>query len=105
MALGRRSEERQEELLVPHDRLPRSAGHVFYRKLNQLLAEADFDPCVETAVRAALRRAARRAGRRFRRASTSACCWSATSRGSAPSGASPGGAATACRCGSFWACR
>jgi transposase len=47
MALGRRSAERQEELFVPHEQLPRSEGHVFYRKLNELLAEAEFDRFVE----------------------------------------------------------
>lgn len=47
MALGRRSESRQEELFVPHDRLPRSEGHAFYRQLNRLLAEAGFDRYVE----------------------------------------------------------
>jgi transposase len=47
MALGRRSEERQEELFVPHERLPRSEGHAFYRLLNRLLAEAQFDRYVE----------------------------------------------------------
>jgi transposase len=31
--------------------LPRSPGHVFYRKLNQLLAEADFDRIVEEGCR------------------------------------------------------
>jgi transposase len=48
MALGRRSGERQEELFVPHDQLPRSEGHVFYRKLNELLAAAEFDRFIET---------------------------------------------------------
>ena len=47
MALGRRAEQRQEELFVPHDRLPRSEGHAFYRRLNKLLAEAGFDRYVE----------------------------------------------------------
>ncbi len=47
MALGRRKEARQEELFVPHDRLPRSEGHAFYRQLNKLLAEAGFDRFVE----------------------------------------------------------
>ena len=47
MALGRRKDERQEELFVPHDRLPRSEGHAFYRQLNKLLAEAGFDRFVE----------------------------------------------------------
>jgi len=47
MALGRRSQERQEELFVPHAQLPRSEGHVFYRKLNELLAAAEFDRFIE----------------------------------------------------------
>ena len=47
MALGRRSESRQEELFVSHDRLPRSEGHAFYRQLNRLLAAAGFDRYVE----------------------------------------------------------
>ena len=47
MALGRRAGERQEELFVMADRLPRSPGHVFYRKLNGLLAGAGFDAWVE----------------------------------------------------------
>lgn len=52
MALGRRRAERQEELFVPQDRLPRSEGHVFYRRLNELLAEAGCDPFVEDLCRA-----------------------------------------------------
>jgi transposase len=32
---------------VPTDALPRSPGHVFYKKLNELLAKAGFDPWVE----------------------------------------------------------
>jgi transposase len=47
MALGKRETERQDELFIRHDQLPKSAGHVFYVKLNQLLAEADFDPWIE----------------------------------------------------------
>lgn len=48
MAMGRRDTERQEELFVAHDRLPKSVGHVFYLQLNRLLKEADFDGWVET---------------------------------------------------------
>ena len=40
MALGRRSEERQAEFWVATRDLPVSVGHVFYEKLNDLLAEA-----------------------------------------------------------------
>jgi transposase len=47
MALGRRVEERQQEMWIASAELPKSEGHVFYRKLNQLLAEAGFDRFVE----------------------------------------------------------
>ena len=47
MALGKRKTEQQQELFVPADQLPRSPGHVFYRKLNDLLAEAAFDAWLE----------------------------------------------------------
>jgi len=47
MALGRRGEERQQEMWIASAELPKSEGHVFYRKLNQLLAEAGFDRFVE----------------------------------------------------------
>jgi len=47
MALGRRETERQEDLFLTADQLPRSPGHVFYQKLNRLLAEAGFDRWVE----------------------------------------------------------
>ncbi len=47
MSMGKREAERQDELFVPHYQLPTSPGHVFYQKLNQLLAEAGFDRWVE----------------------------------------------------------
>ena len=47
MALGKRETERQEDLFVLADRLPRSPGHVFYQKLNRLLVEAGFDAWVQ----------------------------------------------------------
>ncbi len=46
MAMGKRSDE-QQEMWVATMSLPKSQGHVFYRKLNQLLAEAGFDRWVE----------------------------------------------------------
>ena len=46
MAMGRRK-PRQESLFIPADRLSSSAGHPFYQKLNDLLAEADFDRWIE----------------------------------------------------------
>jgi hypothetical protein len=47
MAMGKRGTERQQDLFVMHDKLPKSPGHVFYIKLNRLLAEAEFDAWVE----------------------------------------------------------
>jgi transposase len=46
MALGKRKTEQQGLWVVTTD-LPKSPGHPFYLKLNQLLAEADFDPWIE----------------------------------------------------------
>jgi len=46
MALGKRREE-QQEMWVATTSLPKSVGHIFYRKLNRLLAEADFDHAAE----------------------------------------------------------
>ncbi|GIW79463.1 MAG: DDE transposase [Gemmatales bacterium] len=46
MALGKRKREQQEMWVATTD-LPKSPGHPFYRKLNQLLAEAGFDDWVE----------------------------------------------------------
>jgi transposase len=46
MALGKRREE-QQEMWVATTSLPKSIGHIFYRKLNRLLAEAHFDRTVE----------------------------------------------------------
>lgn len=46
MALGRRK-DRQQEFWVATQSLPKSPGHPFYVKLNELLGEADFDLWVE----------------------------------------------------------
>jgi transposase len=46
MALGRRKQERQEMWVATTD-LPKSPGHPFYRRLNELLAEAGFDRWIE----------------------------------------------------------
>ena len=46
MSMGKRK-QRQEALFILADDLPKSAGHPFYVKLNQLLAEAKFDRWVE----------------------------------------------------------
>ncbi len=49
MAMGKRIKERREqtEFWVAHTELPRTAGHPFYERLNQLLAERGFDEFVE----------------------------------------------------------
>ena len=46
MALGKRRSQ-QQEMWVATTSLPKSEGHVFYRKLNEILAEAGFDRWVE----------------------------------------------------------
>lgn len=48
MALGRRKELQQGELFIAAHHLPSSDGHVFYSKLNGLLAEAGFDAWIES---------------------------------------------------------
>jgi transposase len=50
MALGKRKDERQEMWVATTD-LPKSQGHVFYQKLNRVLAEAEFDSWVENLCR------------------------------------------------------
>ena len=46
MAMGKRR-QRQEALFITTEGLPKSAGHPFYRKLNELLADAKFDDWIE----------------------------------------------------------
>jgi transposase len=46
MALGKRKREQQGMWVATTD-LPKSPGHPFYRKLNQLLADAKFDEWIE----------------------------------------------------------
>jgi transposase len=46
MAMGKRK-QRQESLFIMADNLPQSDGHPFYKKLNSLLAETDFDRWIE----------------------------------------------------------
>jgi transposase len=45
--MGRRPTEQQADLWIPTSALPESPGHVFYEKLNHLLAESQFDRYVE----------------------------------------------------------
>src|SRR5512144_2286962 len=48
MALGRQS-DRQGELMVTWQEMPRSPGHIFYDRLQAVLIEAGFDAFAETA--------------------------------------------------------
>ena len=47
MSMGRRPTEQQPDLWIPTTDLPQAPGHIFYEKLNHLLAEASFDRHVE----------------------------------------------------------
>lgn len=47
MAMGKWRRESQEAMFIAADRLPKSGGHPFYAKLNELLAEAGFDAWIE----------------------------------------------------------
>ena len=49
--MGHRKQQRQDDFWIAVHDLPRSEGHVFYRKLNRLLREAGFDQHVETLCR------------------------------------------------------
>jgi len=46
MAMGRRKEERQESLFIMAGAL-QAPRHVFYERLNRILAQHGFDACVE----------------------------------------------------------
>src|SRR3954447_938930 len=47
MAMGRQT-DRQGDLIVTWSEMPRSPGHAFYDRLQQVLLEAEFDSFVET---------------------------------------------------------
>src|ERR671928_158468 len=51
MAMGRQT-DRQGDLIMAWSELPRSPGHVFYDRLQQVLVDAGFDRFVETTCRA-----------------------------------------------------
>lgn len=48
MALGKRQGEKQQELFVPTTHVPKSPGHPFYKRVNELLKESGFDQWAET---------------------------------------------------------
>jgi transposase len=47
MAMGKRKSHDQQNLFIPTAKLPQSAAHPFYAKLNEVLAGWKFDPFVE----------------------------------------------------------
>lgn len=49
MAMGRRKRHRQQTMWLTTEQLPRTAGHVFYDRVNKILAEHSFDDFVEKA--------------------------------------------------------
>jgi transposase len=51
MSMGRRQTHRQAEMWIATTDLAQAPGHVFYDKLNELLAAADFDPFAEALCR------------------------------------------------------
>jgi transposase len=51
MSMGRRQQQRQADLWIATTDLAQAPGHVFYDKLNQLLAAADFDRFAESLCR------------------------------------------------------
>jgi hypothetical protein len=72
MGMGKRKPV-QEALFVSHDNLPRSAGHPFYAKLNELLEEAGFDRCWKNSVPGITSKRRNGASRAYRRVSVFAC--------------------------------
>ncbi|WP_231934575.1 transposase [Botrimarina colliarenosi] len=49
MGMGKRRRKSQEELFVASGELAKSPGHAFYKRLNKLLTECDFDAAIERA--------------------------------------------------------
>jgi hypothetical protein len=47
MSLGKRDREKQDSIWIPYNKAPRSPGHPFYEKLNELLEKDGFDGWVE----------------------------------------------------------
>ena len=52
----RSSGSSRKQLWIAHSELPRTVGHPFYERLNELLEERKFDEFVEVSVRAFMRR-------------------------------------------------
>src|SRR5215471_19001173 len=93
MAMGTRR-ERQEEFWIPTCTLARPDSHPFYQRLEQLLAEHDFDRFVEGRCRRFY--AAGWGGQAWHRESIFGCCWWVTSKAWIVNGAWRGERGTRC---------
>ena len=91
--------EHGRRVLVATQQLPTSPGHVFYEKLNELLAEGSSYTWIEELCESYY---AKRGRPGFLPACTFGCCWPGTSKVSARSGALRGGAAIPRRYASSW---
>src|SRR5690349_24035681 len=78
MAMGRQG-DRQGALMVMWSEMPRSPGHVFYDRLQEVLVGAGFDGFVEEACRTYY--ACTMGAPSVPPVGTCACTWSGTSRG------------------------
>jgi hypothetical protein len=85
MAMGRRKDVQGELLIYPAE-LPDGGGHVFYEKLNQVLARYELTARLKHSVSSTIPIRSEAAGLRFLRASTSACASSVmhTAAGNVP---------------------
>ena len=102
MAMGRQG-ARQGELMVMWSEMPRSPGHVFYDRLQEVLLGAALDGFVEEACRAYYAKTMGAPSVPPGRYST--CTWSGISRGSTASAGSSGAARNHSRCASSSAWR
>jgi len=103
MALGKRKPV-QQPLFVATSAL-NVLSHPFYQAVNQVIDAHHFTASWSNSAPASTTMAAAGGGPGWRRASTSAACWSGTSTGSTPSAALTGAATTASGSSRFGACR
>src|SRR3979409_322098 len=94
MAMGREG-DRQGDLIVTWAEMPRSPGHVFYDRLQEVLIAGGFDLFVETACQPYY---APKMGAPSVGGAISGCTWLVILRGLPASGASRGGVRIRCRC-------
>ncbi len=103
MAMGRSNRERQADLWIAGDALPRTPGHPFYEKLNAVLDEQGFDAFVERECAAYYAEKMGRPG--LPPAVYFKLLFIGFSKALTRNGASRGGWRTRWPCGTFWAMR